>query len=235
MLRNKPAVLFLLILSGDVFSLLAKQSQAHFWLKPLLIPLLIWLLFSKVKNVLKLPVGLITAALAFSWGGDVFLLFEQVNPNFFLLGLACFLITHILYIAFFLRISGSKHPWMGNGFSGMDFLIILYGFGLLYAFWPVLGDLKIPVVVYACCICTMALSCMHCRKLLPAEIWKWLAAGALLFVVSDSILAANKFLTTTAIAPPLVMLTYGLAQLFIVSGAAKLYPATVHEGSVPVE
>jgi len=230
MLRNKPAVLFLLILSGDVFSLLARQSQAHCWLKPLLMPLLIWLLFSKTKTLLKLPVVLITAALAFSWGGDVFLLFEQVNPYFFLSGLACFLITHILYIAFFIRITGPKHPWIGNGFSGMDFLIMLYGFGLLYAFWPGLGDLKIPVVVYACCICTMAISCMHCRKVLPSESWNWLAAGAVLFVVSDSILAANKFLKTTAIAPPLVMLTYGLAQLFIVSGAAKLYPAAGHEG-----
>ena len=45
--------------------------------------------------------------------------------------------------------------------------------------------------------------------------------GALLFVISDSVLAVNKFHHSFEIADVVIMLTYGLAQLFIVEGAIK--------------
>jgi uncharacterized membrane protein YhhN len=43
--------------------------------------------------------------------------------------------------------------------------------------------------------------------------------GALLFVISDSLLAINKFYQDIPLAGVLIMLTYGLAQLFIMEGA----------------
>ena len=46
-------------------------------------------------------------------------------------------------------------------------------------------------------------------------------AGAFLFVVSDSLLAINKFYQSFEMAGIIIMLTYGLAQLFIVHGAVK--------------
>jgi uncharacterized membrane protein YhhN len=45
--------------------------------------------------------------------------------------------------------------------------------------------------------------------------------GALLFVISDSVLAVNKFYQPFAFAPVLIMITYGLAQLFITQGAIE--------------
>ena len=44
--------------------------------------------------------------------------------------------------------------------------------------------------------------------------------GALLFVISDSLLAINKFYQPFSIADNLIMLTYGFAQFYIVTGAA---------------
>ena len=47
--------------------------------------------------------------------------------------------------------------------------------------------------------------------------------GALLFVISDSVLAINKFYQPFEVAGVIIMLTYGLAQLFIVEGAFSIY------------
>jgi uncharacterized membrane protein YhhN len=53
------------------------------------------------------------------------------------------------------------------------------------------------------------------------EAGKWMMVGALLFVISDSVLAINKFYLPFDGAGVIIMLTYGLAQLFIVKGAAS--------------
>ena len=45
--------------------------------------------------------------------------------------------------------------------------------------------------------------------------------GAILFVVSDSLLAFNKFFSPFNNAGVIIMLTYGLAQLFITEGAVR--------------
>jgi len=48
-----------------------------------------------------------------------------------------------------------------------------------------------------------------------------MVAGAVLFIMSDSILAINKFYQSFEVAGLGIMLTYGMAQLFIVEGAAR--------------
>jgi uncharacterized membrane protein YhhN len=50
---------------------------------------------------------------------------------------------------------------------------------------------------------------------------RWMFTGALLFVISDSVLAVNKFYQPFALAPVLIMITYGLAQLLITQGAIE--------------
>ncbi|HRF25670.1 MAG TPA: lysoplasmalogenase family protein, partial [Chitinophagaceae bacterium] len=51
------------------------------------------------------------------------------------------------------------------------------------------------------------------------EAAKWLLTGAILFVISDSVLAINKFYYPFEYRGVLIMLTYGMAQWFIVKGA----------------
>ena len=52
-----------------------------------------------------------------------------------------------------------------------------------------------------------------------------MVAGALLFVLSDSILAINKFYMPFDLAGTFIMLTYGFAQYLIVQGAVKYIQA----------
>jgi uncharacterized membrane protein YhhN len=50
---------------------------------------------------------------------------------------------------------------------------------------------------------------------------RYFVAGAVLFVLSDSLLAINKFYQPLAFAGTLIMLTYCAAQYFIVMGFIK--------------
>jgi uncharacterized membrane protein YhhN len=49
-----------------------------------------------------------------------------------------------------------------------------------------------------------------------------LLSGAILFVLSDSMLAINQFIQPFPLAGVGIMLTYGLAQLFIVQSISRI-------------
>lgn len=209
---------FWVIVFTDIAGIALSIDALHYFAKPLLLPALMLLLFSAVK---KAPGKiLILTALFFSWLGDMFLLFENKNPLFFIFGLASFLTTHILYIIYFLSIRNSsvsllkKHRWL-------IVVVIIYGISLVWLLFAKLGDLKIPVIVYAAVICTMLLCSLHIFYKANKIAAGLFITGALLFVLSDSILAVNKFYQPFTYAGVCIMLTYCAAQYNIVCGFLK--------------
>ena len=76
---------------------------------------------------------------------------------------------------------------------------------------PASGDLLIPVVAYF-----LAISAMACTAALHRYTGLMLFAGAFIFVVSDSIIALNKFVMPFDGARHAIMLTYYAAQGLIV-------------------
>jgi uncharacterized membrane protein YhhN len=87
---------------------------------------------------------------------------------------------------------------------------------------PHLGELKIPVVLYATVICSMLLGSLHIYLKTNRPANKLFVLGATLFVLSDSLLAINKFYQPFPMAGVGIMLTYCLAQYFIVRGSITL-------------
>jgi uncharacterized membrane protein YhhN len=81
-----------------------------------------------------------------------------------------------------------------------------------------LGALKIPVIVYILGILTMAIAAFGRKDRVDPTSFNLVFLGALFFVLSDSILAINKFLVAVPGAHILVMGTYAAAQFFIVKG-----------------
>ena len=75
--------------------------------------------------------------------------------------------------------------------------------------------MKIPVIVYGIVISAMLWVALKTQNRL-------LIIGALLFVVSDSILSFRLFMVKGLIYDVLVMLTYVLAQYFLVKGMLTL-------------
>ncbi|SRR5258706_7146232 len=211
-------ILFLVVLAANLAERQFNNGELEYCLKPLLMLLLSGYFISQTNIIVTNLKKWILLALFFSWAGDVLLLFEPKDKVFFLLGLSSFLLAHIFYIAFFhfVRV-GEKikgNPWL-------LVVVVIYYATLINLLSPYLADMKIPVLVYGIVISFMFMLAMHMLFIKNKTAGKWMMFGALLFVISDSVLAINKFYQSFEGAGILIMLTYGLAQLFIVEGAVK--------------
>jgi uncharacterized membrane protein YhhN len=219
--QKKIAFAFWVLTLIDITGIAFNVEILHFIAKPLLIPALLLLLFLTKSTVSGK--NLLLIGLFFSWMGDVFLLFENKNPLFFIFGLASFLTTHIFYIIYFLKIH-SAQPSLLPKQPVLIALVLAYGITLVWQLYPHLGDLKLPVIIYAIVICTMLLCSLHVFLKVKRTSAVYYLAGASVFVVSDSLLAINKFYQPFAFAGLLIMLTYCAAQYFIVCGYAQQDP-----------
>src|SRR6185436_16619471 len=94
-------IIYLAVLTVDLFAVYSNNEAIRYVSKPLLMPLLIVCFIASAKPISSSLVRFIILALVFSWLGDVLLMFESINKNFFILGLIAFLIAHIFYILFY--------------------------------------------------------------------------------------------------------------------------------------
>jgi uncharacterized membrane protein YhhN len=192
--------------------------QLNYFSKPLIMLSLLGYYFSTTKPGERSVVAI--GALIFSWVGDVMLMFE--GEHYFMFGLGAFLVSHLFYIGAYRQ----HKTETGEGFYGVQkvryaFPIILAGTGLLTILYPALGGLKIPVAAYALVLVVMVLAALF-RFGFTSSTSFWLVfIGALLFMISDSSLAINKFLNPIPHSGLLVMTTYMGAQLLIVEGLLK--------------
>jgi uncharacterized membrane protein YhhN len=149
------------------------------------------------------------AALGFSLAGDVFLM---LPGHFFILGLAAFLIAHLFYIALFLQ----AIPWFPSPVA----LLATLGFGsAMYAWvWPGLPDpvLKIAVAAYITVISMMAAQAIGRARVVRDLKATAVALGACVFLLSDSLIAINRFVHELPLISLWVLSSYYIAQILIV-------------------
>ena len=210
--------LFLIVLAGDIIGVQLESNLLQTIFKPLIIPALIGYFGSQVKSLAGGLSKWIVWGLLFSLGGDVLLMFESKNSIFFLLGLSSFLLAHIFYIIFFHKVRVREQV---KSKVGLLAIVVVYYAGLIALLSPYLGDMKLPVRIYGIVISFMFMLAMHMLFIKNKDAGKWMMLGALLFVISDSVLAINKFYQSFELAGGVIMLTYGLAQFFIVEGASR--------------
>ncbi len=221
MMFTKPektfSLLFLAILVAELIcGSVESLNMFHYITKPSIVISLL-LFFWLKSGFLSGPIRILTIlALAFSLVGDVLLLFVENDALFFMLGLVSFLLAHITYILVFLKHRNpSKNPF------GFLIILLIYAFGLFYLLKDGLGDLLIPVIIYMMAILAMATTAfLREGKATPLS-YTFVFIGAILFMVSDSILALNKFYQPIPFSDISIMLTYGLAQYLIVFGLLK--------------
>lgn len=187
--------------------------------KPLLVPILfLWALSfsSAVSNK-----HILLAGLFFSFVGDVMLMLDSVDPLYFIFGLVAFLLTQVFYCVFFLKIKSA----LASLLRSRPYLIIpviIYVVSLLGLLLPHLGALKLPVTGYALVLGTMLLCSIHVFYKAGKPSGPLFLSGAILFVLSDSLLAINKFYHPFSYAGILIMLTYCTAQWLIVKAFLQL-------------
>jgi uncharacterized membrane protein YhhN len=148
----------------------------------------------------------LVSALFLSAAGDIALDFYRGrSERFFLVGLGFFWLAHLVYIGGLTRsLDLSGAPWALLPLTAL-------AIGLLtYYLWPHLGRLRWPVLLYIAIISGMAASAsLHT----PTNVH--LIAGAFTFMLSDALIAIDKFLARLPARDLSIMLTYYLAQFLI--------------------
>jgi uncharacterized membrane protein YhhN len=216
MAKNRQLFLFLftILLATDLLAIYLNKPDWRYVSKILLVPALS-VYFVGTMPFIPMLKNWIIAALFFSWVGDVFLLLPGNPDLYFIIGLACFLVAHICFSWGFHLIKTTEkiaNKWW------LLIPVAAYYFILILLLSPYLGDMKLPVRIYGIVISFMLLIALHLLFIKDNNSGMIILSGALLFILSDSLLAINKFYKPFAGADLLIMLTYGLAQLQIVRG-----------------
>jgi uncharacterized membrane protein YhhN len=216
---KRLSLVYLFALAVVIFAASAGLRELQLASKPLLMPLLIFYFGAATRETNRARF-LVIGALFFSWLGDVALLFDRAHQAFFMLGLAAFLAAHLCYIAYFLKIRRLNRPLeLPNPlvFAAIAvYTLVLFGF-----LAPSVGGLFYPVAVYAGALAAMLAASLAAFDFSRHDFGRLCAGGAFLFLLSDSILAVNRFAAPVPLAPLWIMLTYGLAQLLIIEGCAR--------------
>lgn len=219
MIKKHPQFCFAfsIIFFAELFAVTHHLPELRIFTKPLItISLMLFLYFSvKVKSRFT---NKVIFGLFFSLLGDVSLLFTSLNSYYFLIGLTAFLIAHLCYISAFYLDSTNTIPvarrHMTPIFLVFGFSCFVFYFNLL----PYLGKLSIPVLVYAIIITLMAITAALRFGKTSWHSFSLILIGSIMFILSDSLLAYNKFVVNFELASLLVMVTYMIAQFLIVMG-----------------
>lgn len=219
-MKRIALILFLAAAAGEIISIISHVEGLHLICKPLIMVTLGVYYLSSVGGHRSWVVLL---AIIFSLGGDVALMFDSYDPVYFMVGLVSFLISHVFYI---LAYQQHRNNDTSNALQGIQklraaFPIVLAGTGLVVILYPTLGGLKIPVMVYALVLVVMVLNGLFRLGRTDTKSFWLVFVGAMFFMVSDSLLAINKFLNPIPSSGLLIMSTYMAAQFLIIEGLVE--------------
>jgi uncharacterized membrane protein YhhN len=146
---------------------------------------------------------ILISALVFSGCGDLFLAFDE-----FIFGVAAFFLAQLSYAWLF------RDHWQGF-YNRWHFsvMLLLYMLVMMWCLSPNVGDLQFAVIAYMIAIATMGLFAF--QSSLPI---RWAVLGAVLFIISDSFIAINKFINPIPYESYWIMSSYYLAQFMLVTG-----------------
>jgi len=223
--RLRRALPLLAVLSGvaAILSFIGGLPAAlGFVFKPLTTLLIIGFAWPRGANAPNQR-RLVRLGLIFSLAGDVFLLWPKEG---FLPGLVAFLLAHLAYIAAFcVPVRLAAKPLVFVAYA-------LVAAAILSALWPgVPAALRAPVVAYVVCLAAMAAQAFvwwrssAAARAADTALARAAAFGGILFMLSDSLLAINKFAVPLPLASLWILLTYWLAQWCIASALHPLEQA----------
>ncbi|MGE6753770.1 lysoplasmalogenase [Rossellomorea sp. NPDC071047] len=183
-----------------------------------LIPMLLIILYA-FRQLPKRPspaMHLIVIGLFFCMLGDGFIAMS------FVAGLGSFLIGHVFYLIGFIKMSRMNMTRLA-ALLPIGLYSFFIGRQLIAALQTEGNDgLVIPVVAYMVIISLMALTAILTGNL-------WATAGSILFVISDSILSWNMFVSAIPYSDVLIMTSYYSAQFLIANSLASLGNSVRHE------
>ncbi len=212
--------IFFLVFIVQLYAEYTDNIPLRYFSKPLIVVvLLLWLYVStdlKGRFHKRIFTGLL-----FACAGDILLMLQNGRTGYFIFGLIAFLMCHIFYIRAYTldhkSNPGHKTPyflWAVGAFA-------IFCSGLFFYLQPHLGPMQFPVLMYAIIICIMTLMAVNRYGKVNISSFKLVLYGSLFFLLSDSILAVNKFANPIPQSGALIMATYMIAQYLIVYGTIE--------------
>jgi uncharacterized membrane protein YhhN len=201
-------LLLFIVLSGllHITGQYLKVASLKYIFKPLTTILIFVLAFQLELGNYSVYKILILAGLVFSLLGDVFLMLPKER---FVAGLVSFLVAHLLFIGAMVSDFGPYYAWI-------PFVPIAIYMGVfLWILLPKTGKMTLPVLVYALVIMLFLWQAAGRAWYLAGDSSSYAFYGALLFVISDSVLAYNKFVRPFKLAEFSIMLTYWSALVLL--------------------
>lgn len=192
----------LLYVLGDYL----KNNFLRYTFKPLSTVLIIAFTVFQHPEVSELYKYLIITGFIFSLAGDIFIMLPNDK---FVHGIASFFIAHMLFILAFVTDIGFSFNWIWL------IPLLIYAIIFLKLILPKTGKLKIPVIVYTIVIVLFLWQAIGRSCITMSDSGKYAMFGAILFVVSDSILAYTRFFKEYKISSFFIHSTYWAALFFL--------------------
>ncbi len=147
----------------------------------------------------------VLVALALSLCGDVFLMFgdgARASDRAFIAGLVSFLLAHVAFVVAFAQGLGAP------ALPGWLAAVVFYAVAMLFVLLPRAGALKLPVLVYCLVLAAMVFAAAARHASLGDADSLRAVLGALLFLLSDSLLGWRRFGSRYRGAQALILSTY---------------------------
>jgi len=201
-------LLLLIILSGllHITGLYVKSPSLKMVFKPLTTALIIYLAFQQGGNSFSFYKTMILIGLGLSLMGDIFLMLPRER---FIAGLVSFLTAHVFFIVAFTSNGGPFWNWIYLA------PVFVYFSLLSNVLLKHTGKMTLPVVVYSLVILFFLWQAAGRYGFQPDMLTACGLFGAILFVLSDSLLAYNKFVKPIKWAPGILMILYWSALYFL--------------------
>jgi len=199
MIKKVAFFVFVLVSLFDIVGILFKVPDLIFIFKPFILLSLLFLYSSSVLVRNKWYV----IALIFSFFGDVFLLYS--GQSLFIMGLVSFLLAHFIFISIVLK-RIQKTSFLKIISSVIPFLVvfILLIFGLKES----LNEMLLPVIIYGLTISTFGIVSLVDFQNRKSQKSLFMLLGAMVFMISDSVLAINKFYNASHLFEIIIMSKY---------------------------
>ena len=210
-------LVLLIIVVIELTGRFTDNIRLEYPVKPLI---MIWmavyfLIYSKKKNF-TIPVLI---AFFFSWLGDNFLMLSGKNELFFFAGVGGFFLAQLSYIYIFSKYSEENRQGYLRKKPLLIIFFLLYVAGIYIVLLPGLEGIMKPVIlVYALSLMAMSMMALNRRGRVNPPSFRYVFAGSILFLLSDSMIAINKFSTEFPLAGFWIMITYISAQYLIMRG-----------------
>jgi uncharacterized membrane protein YhhN len=210
-------LLFAVIVIIELTGRLVDNIQMEYFVKPLImIWVAVYFMRNKKKSVFTVPVLI---AFFFSWLGDNLLMLSEKNELFFFAGVGAFFCAQLTYIFVYTKFGENREKGYLQKNLWISLFFMAYVAAMLVLLFPHMeGMMKAIIAVYALSLMGMSMMALNRSGRVGTLSFKLVFVGSLLFLLSDSMIAFDKFHSEIPLAGFLIMTSYIAAQYLIMRG-----------------